>query len=187
MVWKVAGVLAGLAVLAQTASAQTGSAQTAAPRAVADTPPGSPGPDQPLKCPLDAPYDPGNPFALILAGKASQSVVAQTRLMIAIVPTAWTQTGHVLVIPRRAVRNLDGLSDAEMLDAMHLIRRLAAAQRKAYGATGYSVLQNNGRIQTVCHMHFHVLPNTPVLRVENASPAQMDEVAARLRAALPAR
>ena len=57
------------------------------------------------RCPLDAPYDPRNPFAQILAGKAPASIVAETRDMIALVPIAWERPGHVLVIPRRAVRN----------------------------------------------------------------------------------
>jgi histidine triad (HIT) family protein len=139
------------------------------------------------RCPLTAPYDPNNPFARILSGREPRSAVAESRMMIAILPLGWSNPGQALVIPRRAVRNLDDLSDAEMLDALHLIRRLAIAQRKAFGATGYTVTQNNARSQEVCHLHFHVIPNTPVQKVDKATRDQMDEIAAKLRAALPRR
>ncbi len=137
------------------------------------------------RCPLNAPYDPTNPFAQILAGKAPASIVAQTRDMIALVPIAWEHPGHVLVIPRRGVRNLDDMTATEMADALLLARRVAAAQRRAYGNTGYAIQQNNGGgAQHVCHVHFHVIPNTPVEKVESATPAQMEAVRARVAGAL---
>jgi len=140
---------------------------------------------EPIRCPLDAPYDAGNPFAKILSGQQPGAIIAQNRLVVALVPIDWENPGHALVITRRAVRNMEGLSDAEMVAAMHMIRRVAAAQRKALGATGYTVRQNNARNQEVCHIHFHVVPNTPVDKVDRATMPQMEAIAARLRAALP--
>lgn len=142
---------------------------------------------EPIRCPLDAPYDAGNPFAKILSGKQPGAIIARDRLVVALVPIDWENPGHALVITRRAVRNMEGLSDAEMVAALHMIRRVAAAQRKALGATGYTVRQNNARNQEVCHIHFHVVPNTPVDKVDRATLAQMEAIAARLRAALPPR
>ena len=113
------------------------------------------------------------------------AIIAQNRLVVALVPIDWENPGHALVITRRAVRNMEGLSDAEMVAAMHMIRRVAAAQRKALGATGYTVRQNNARNQEVCHIHFHGVPNTPVDKVDRATMPQMEAIAARLRAALP--
>jgi histidine triad (HIT) family protein len=138
-------------------------------------------------CPLDAPYDPANPFAQILAGKATASIVAETPDMIALIPIAWERPGHVLVIPRRAVRNLADMTATEMADALLLARRIAAAQRRAFGNSGYVVQQNNGGgAQHVCHVHFHVIPNTPVEKVEHATPAQMQAIAQRIAEALKA-
>ena len=139
----------------------------------------------PERCPLAAPYDRDNPFARILRHEAPASVVAETRDMIAITPLGWDRPGHTLVIPRRAVRSLDDLTPREMAHALELARRVAAAQRRAFGNTGYVVQQNNaGGAQHVCHVHFHVIPNTPVEKVSEASVAQRDAVAARLRAAM---
>lgn len=141
----------------------------------------------PPHCPLDARYDPANPFAQILAGKAPASIVAETPDMIALIPIAWERPGHVLVIPRRAVRNLDDMTASEMADALLLARRIAAAQRRAFGNSGYVIQQNNGGgAQHVCHVHFHVIPNTPVEKVEHATPEQMQAIAQRIAEALKA-
>ena len=136
-----------------------------------------------LTCPLDRRYDPANPFARILRNEAPAARIVETADMIAIVPIEWDHPGHALVIPRRAVRSLDDMTPAEMAHALDLARRIGAAQRRAFGATGYTVTQNNGRAQHVCHVHFHVIPNTPAEKTR-ATPAQMQAVADRLRVAM---
>jgi histidine triad (HIT) family protein len=140
-----------------------------------------------LKCSRGAPYDVQNAFAKIASGERQAAIVYADRLVIAFVPIDWDNPGHTLIIPRRHVRSLDDMSDAEMLAVFHLIRRIAKAQERAFGATGYSIEQNNGRHQTVCHAHFHVIPNTPEQKVDKATPEQMQAIAAKLRAALPRR
>lgn len=141
--------------------------------------------DEPMKCPLDAPYDPHNPFAQIIQGTKKQAIVYSDPLVLAFIPLGWENPGHVLIIPRRSVRNLNDMSDAEMLDVFHLIRRIAVAQERAFGSTGYTVVQNNGRDQSVCHAHFHVIPNSPKQPVDGATQEQMEAIAAKLRSALP--
>ena len=140
-----------------------------------------------LRCPLGAKYDPANPFARIVRGELPVSMVAENRLVMAFVPLGWEHPGHVLVVPRRAVRNLYDLSDAETVAVMHMIRRVSVAQQRALGSTGFSIEQNNGRKQDVCHAHFHVIPNTPELKNSHASRAEMEAMAAQLRVALPSR
>ncbi|SOB87043.1 histidine triad (HIT) family protein [Sphingomonas guangdongensis] len=140
----------------------------------------------PLVCPPQRPYDPANPFARILRGEAPASRIAETADMIAIVPIDWTHPGHALVIPRRAVRTLDDMTAEEMVHALELARRVAAAQRLVFGATGYSIQQNNGRAQHVCHVHFHVIPNTPAAPAGAKTKEQMDTIATALRGAMAA-
>lgn len=138
-----------------------------------------------VRCPLSAPYDRGNPFARIIRGDAPAAIVAQDARVIAIIPLDWEHPGHVLVIPKRPVRNLDDLSDRDLVAVMHMVRRVAAAQRRAFGNTGYSLEQNNGRRQDVCHFHVHVIPNTPAVPRVRVTRAEREAVAERLRAALP--
>lgn len=138
-----------------------------------------------LRCPLDAPYDPANPFARILRGERPVSLVLETDSVIAFIPIDWEHPGHTLVVPRRAVRSLDDMSAAEVGAVAEAVKRVAAAQRRALGATGYTLEQNNARRQSVCHAHFHVIPNTPPVPLAPRSRAVMDAMAARLKAALP--
>lgn len=138
-----------------------------------------------LRCPLDAPYDAANPFARILRGERPVSLVFETESVIAFIPIDWEHPGHTLVVPRRAVRSLDDMSAAEVGAVAEAVKRVAAAQRRALGATGYTLEQNNARRQSVCHAHFHVIPNTPVVPLAPRTRAEMDAMAARLKAALP--
>ena len=166
---------AGFVALLGFAGASAALAQPVAPAA------------SPLRCPLTAPYDPTNPFAKILRGEAPVSMIAEDRLVLAFVPLDWQNPGHALIIPRRAVRNVEGLTDREWLAVLHMARRIARAQQTAFGSTGYTLQQNNGRNQEVCHAHVHVVPNAQPDPVKPATRAQQDAIAAKLRAALPAR
>lgn len=138
-----------------------------------------------LRCPLDAPYDMSNPFARILRGERPASVVLETDTVIAFIPLDWAHPGHTLVVPKRAVRSLDDMTAAEIADVAAAVKRVAAAQRRALGASGYTLEQNNGRNQSVCHAHFHVVPNTPTVTPAPRTRGEMDAIAARLKAALP--
>jgi histidine triad (HIT) family protein len=141
--------------------------------------------DEAMRCPLDAPYDPRNPFAQIIRGEKKQAIVYSDPLVLAFVPLGWENPGHVLIIPKRAVRNLNDMTDQEMIAVFHLIRRIAVAQERAFGSTGYTVQQNNARNQSVCHAHFHVIPNSAKQPVDDATQEQMQAIATKLRSALP--
>lgn len=64
----------------------------------------------PLVCPLETPYDPGNPFARILRGELPASRVFEDDQVVVIMPLTWDNPGYALVIPKRAVRNLDDMT-----------------------------------------------------------------------------
>lgn len=148
--------------------------------------PHSSAPAEPRGCPLSGEYDRTNPFARILRGELSASRVYEDRHVLVIVPLEWNHPGHVLVIPRRRVRNLLDMSPSDLTHVMTVVKRVALAQQRAFGATGFSLIQNNSRDQTVCHAHFHVVPDTEGGPVAGASREQRDGVAAKLRAALAA-
>ncbi|WP_294353193.1 HIT family protein [uncultured Sphingomonas sp.] len=138
-----------------------------------------------LRCPLSTPYNPSNPFARTVRGELPASIIAQDATVMAIIPLEWKHPGHALIIPKSAVRNLGDLSDADALAVLHMARRVAVAQQRALGSTGYSLQQNNASRQDVCHFHLHVIPNTPAVPRVRPTRAEMDMIAERLRAALP--
>ena len=140
-----------------------------------------------LPCPLSAPYRTDNPFARIVRGEIPASIIDQDARVMAIVPLEWEHPGHALVIPKAPVRNLYDLRDRDALAVMRMVKRVATAQQRALGSTGFSLQQNNASRQDVCHFHVHVIPNTPPVPRTRATRAEMDAMAARLKAALPAR
>lgn len=154
-------------------------------------PAGSPQPQsQPvpaLRCPLDQAYEQSNPFARILRGELPASRVHEDDQVIVIMPLEWDHPGHALVIPKRPVRSLSDMTPAEMGHALDVARKVGAAQQRALGSTGFTVSQNNGRNQHVCHVHFHVIPNTPRASQNPVPRGDLHRMAERLRAAYPSR
>lgn len=82
----------------------------------------------PLTCPLDAPYDPSNPFARILRGELPASRVFEDDRVLVIMPLEWNNPGHALVIPKRAVRHFDDMTLEEMGYALDIARRVGVAK-----------------------------------------------------------
>ncbi|MDO6414255.1 HIT domain-containing protein [Sphingomonas sp. BIUV-7] len=128
-------------------------------------------------CPLSAPYDANNPCARIIQGQLPVSIIAQNKRVIAIIPLDWVHPNHALVMPKRPVRNLYDLDDRDLVAVMHMVKRVATAQQRAVGSTGFSLQQNNASSQDVCHLHVHVIPNTPLVPRVRATRAEMDAMA----------
>ncbi len=68
--------------------------------------------------------------------------------------------GHVLVIPIRVVQTLSDLTDDEYNDLWRSVRRIQNALKEHYGAGGFNVAVQDGKVagQSVPHVHVHILP-----------------------------
>jgi ATP adenylyltransferase len=100
--------------------------------------------------------------------------------------------GHVLVAPLRHLGDFGALSDAEALEAHRLGARCIEALRAEYGAHGFNLGWNLGRVAGAGiedHVHLHVVPRwngdtsfMPVLGDVKVLPEHLLESARRLRA-----
>ena len=141
-------------------------------------------------CVLSAPYDSTNPFARILAGTLPAALVYEDRHVLAFTPRDWASPGHVLIVPKRPVRNLGDMQRSEMARVLDLARRIGLVQVRVLGASGFQIQQNNGTRQTVCHAHFHVIPSyggKPYAKADERDrvpQAEQEAMAARLREGL---
>ncbi|NGX63788.1 MAG: AP-4-A phosphorylase [Candidatus Anoxychlamydiales bacterium] len=74
--------------------------------------------------------------------------------------------GHCLIIPKRHVERLEDITDLEMQDIFHLIKKTHFSVQKILNNKSYIVIQKNGKEvgQSVSHLHFHYIP-----RKENGS------------------
>jgi histidine triad (HIT) family protein len=66
---------------------------------------------------------------------------------------------HVLVIPKKEIKSIDSLTDADSQLIAHLWKVIRDLARELQLAGGYRVVVNNGRDggQSVEHLHFHLL------------------------------
>jgi histidine triad (HIT) family protein len=142
---------------------------------------------------LSGAYDAANPFAKMLRGEMPVPAIYEDATALAIVPLGAAAPGHALVIPKRAVRTLLEMTPAEMGDVLAVARKVAIAQQRALGATGFKITQNNGVTsdQHVYHVHFHVIPsfgrpNDPAAHRKEVPFAERAAMAVKLKAAWPA-
>jgi len=131
-------------------------------------------------------------FCAIVAGDAPAAIVLETEQTMAFLDVRPLFPGHTLLVPRVHVETLVDLPTALLEPLFGDARRLAAAMETALGAAGSFVAINNRVSQSVAHLHVHVVPRNRKdglrgffwPRSKYRSAAEMDEVAATLRAAL---
>jgi ATP adenylyltransferase len=69
--------------------------------------------------------------------------------------------GHLMVAPQRHTAELDDLSDPELLDLMHLLRKGRALLKRVANPDGFNVGMNLGRAAGAGveeHLHIHIVP-----------------------------
>lgn len=80
--------------------------------------------------------------------------------VVAFFPTEPAVLGHVLVVPRRHVRDIWDLDVDEAGQLSRTVLMLADAIRESVAPDGLNVIQSNGKAatQTVPHLHVHLVP-----------------------------
>ena len=131
-------------------------------------------------------------FCEIVAGRAPAAVVLDEDHAVAFLDVRPVFPGHVLLVPRAHHETLADLP-AEAVGPLFLtVRRLTVAVEAAMEAEGTFVAVNNKVSQSVPHLHVHVVPRRRKdglrgffwPRTRYADDAEMEQVAARIRAAL---
>lgn len=98
-------------------------------------------------------------FGEIIAGKRPAAKVYEDDKVIAFKDINPAAPVHILIMPKKEIRGLQALTEADMplvLDCIRVAQELA----EEYGiADGYRLITNNGPPagQTVFHMHFHLI------------------------------
>ncbi len=121
-------------------------------------------------------------------------VIARDRTCYALLNAYPYTGGHLMIVPYRQVRDLEGLTEEEMLDLMRLTRRCVDALRRVMRPDGFNVGMNLGKVAgagILEHLHVHVVPRwqgdtnfMPVLAGTTVVPQALSELAAQLRQVL---
>jgi ATP adenylyltransferase len=102
--------------------------------------------------------------------------------------------GHLMVVPYKQVRDLNGLTDGELADLLILTRRCQNALTRVMKPEGFNIGINLGKVAgagILEHLHIHIVPRwqgdtnfMPVLAGTTVVPQALRELATQLRAAL---
>ena len=98
-------------------------------------------------------------FGLIIAGKLPSTKVFENEQILAIEDLHPVAPVHVLIIPKKAIKNLQSLQEEDfaLMGEIARVAQLIAEERGV--ADGYRLLTNNGPDagQTIFHLHFHLI------------------------------
>ncbi len=115
--------------------------------------------------PEDTSLDPdknGSLFERVLALSDDEGMIVFRGGKCSVLLNAYPYTsGHLLVVPNRAVAELEDLTDEELEEMSHLSRDAVVALKGAYRCDGVNVGLNLGRAAGAGvpdHLHTHVLP-----------------------------
>ncbi len=138
-------------------------------------------------------YDRNNVFARILRGELPCIKVFEDQSTLALLDVMPQSDGHTLVLPKEPAGTLLDLSPEGATACIQTVRRVAAAVQRAVGAPGLLISQLNGEAagQTVLHVHFHIIPRFPSLKLkphgrERGDPDRLEQIAARIMTELDA-
>ncbi len=136
---------------------------------------------------------PGCVFCEIVAGRTAAAVVLREPAAVGFLDPRPVFTGHVLVVPPAHVETLVDLPAADLGPFFAAVQRVVRGVETALDAHGTFVAMNNKVSQSVPHLHVHVVPRRRKdglrgffgPRVPYGSDAEREELAARIRDAIP--
>lgn len=136
-------------------------------------------------------------FCRIVADRSKAAIVHEDGATLAFMDPRQANEGHLLVIPKRHVETVWDLDEETAAELFRVVPRIARALRDSLNLSGLSIWQSNGKAggQEVPHVHIHLMPRhvgDGLLRVypdrvANAGRDRLDEVARRVKEALPSR
>ena len=103
-------------------------------------------------------------FGKIIDGEIPADIVYEDEHCLAFRDIAPQAPVHILVIPRKVIRNLEELTDEDAALAGHLLVTIRNLARQLGVEKGYRIISNSGESagQSVPHLHFHLLAGRPM-------------------------
>ncbi|MDW7709618.1 MAG: HIT family protein [Deferrisomatales bacterium] len=133
-------------------------------------------------------------FCRIIRGELPAARVCEDDATVAFLDLQSVNPGHLLVVVKPHRANIYELDDELAGAAFRTAARMARLVKKTLGCQGVTLLQANEQAgaQTLFHFHIHVVPRWEgdgmdfAWPVKNPPREALEEMATKLRAALPA-
>ncbi len=99
-------------------------------------------------------------FCKIIKGEIPSFTIYEDDLFKVILDRFPAAPGHALIIPKAHYSDIFEIGDKEAAALYPLAKKMAAQIKKAVGAEGINIVQNNGEVagQSVYHFHLHIIP-----------------------------
>ena len=99
-------------------------------------------------------------FCKILKGDIPSFCVFEDEYFKVILDRFPASRGHILILPKAHYQDLFELPDEIGAKLYPLVKKLSIAIKKAVGAEGINIIQNNGETagQSVFHFHLQIIP-----------------------------
>ena len=99
-------------------------------------------------------------FCSIVKGDIPSYKVYEDDKFLAFLDISQAEIGHTLVVPKKHFDNFLEMDDESAKELIVIVKDLANKIKKATGASGINILNNNGTTagQSVNHVHFHIIP-----------------------------
>jgi histidine triad (HIT) family protein len=125
-------------------------------------------------------------FTRIINGELPARFVYTDDLVVAFLSIAPLTAGHTLVVPREEVDQWTDAAEPLLHHCLDVARRIGNAAKQAFAAPRVGLIIAGLEVP---HLHVHVFPawkldDFSFARAKQASDEELDEAAARLRAAL---
>ena len=101
-------------------------------------------------------------FCKIVAGEIPSYKVYENESTMAFLDIAPVSQGHVLVISKNHLTNLENIPDEELCKLIKTVKKIGQALKNGLDIEGYSVNVNNDPVagQIIPHIHFHLIPRS---------------------------
>lgn len=97
-------------------------------------------------------------FCNLANGIEFANVVYQTDFVCCFLDINPIHEGHILIVPKKHILDIEESDQATRLDIMNTAALLSKAIKEQYQPDGISMMQNGGYFNDVNHYHMHVFP-----------------------------
>jgi histidine triad (HIT) family protein len=99
-------------------------------------------------------------FCNIIQKNAPSTIVYEDDNVLAFLDINPVNLGHTLVVPKTHSQNIYETPDEHLQEIIIVVKKLAVIIKKAIGAEGINIINNNDKPagQLIFHTHFHIIP-----------------------------
>ena len=92
-------------------------------------------------------------FCKIASHEINANIVYEDESIMAFLDYEPINEGHILIIPKEHLLDIDEISDKLLYSMLDLSKRIVSSLKKVYSPEGYTIMQNGGAFNDLGHYH----------------------------------